>query len=248
LRFRRRWYLARHYLSGHGLEIGALHLPLPVPHGVRVRYVDRLGVPELRKQYLDLRDQQLVSVDIVDDGERLDTIPDESEDFVIANHLIEHAEDPIVAIENWLRVLRPGGVLYMAVPHREQTFDRDRPTTPLGHLIRDYEEGPEWSRRAHFEEWVRLVHKSPEHRAARDVEHLLDINYSIHFHVWTEIEFMELLLYLKRHLGSPFSLEVFQQNEIEFILILRKVGRILASDREPVPVPGTAGPGKQPAS
>ncbi len=34
--------VARLYIAGEGLEIGALNGPLPLPEGVHVRYVDRL--------------------------------------------------------------------------------------------------------------------------------------------------------------------------------------------------------------
>jgi hypothetical protein len=39
--------LARRYLSGDGLEIGALTAPLRTPPGVTVRYVDRLSREDL---------------------------------------------------------------------------------------------------------------------------------------------------------------------------------------------------------
>ena len=73
---------------------------------------------------------------MIDDGETLATVPDSPRDFVIANHFIEHTEDPIAhAAATTLRVLRPGGVLYMAVPDKRFTFDVDRPVTPLEHLV-----------------------------------------------------------------------------------------------------------------
>ncbi len=39
--------LARKFLSGSGIEIGALQRPLPVPRGCQVRYVDRIPVRRL---------------------------------------------------------------------------------------------------------------------------------------------------------------------------------------------------------
>ena len=42
----------------------------------------------------------LPCVDVVDDAQTLATFPDESVDFVIANHVLEHLEDPIGALEN----------------------------------------------------------------------------------------------------------------------------------------------------
>src|SRR5437763_15908927 len=61
---RRRVALARLYLRGEGIEIGALHNPLPLPRRAKARYVDRLSVADLRRQYPDLRDKPLVKVDI----------------------------------------------------------------------------------------------------------------------------------------------------------------------------------------
>ena len=98
-------------------------------------------------------------VDIVDDGERLETIGDLTQDFVIANHFIEHSQNPIGAIENMLRVLKHGGILYLAVPDKRYTFDIDRPVTTIEHLLQDYEQGPQWSKRQHFEEWSRFIDK-----------------------------------------------------------------------------------------
>ena len=62
--------------------------------------------------------------------ESLATIPDGSQDFVIADHFIEHCQDPISALTIHFRVLKTGGILYMAVPDKRFTFDKDRPVTP----------------------------------------------------------------------------------------------------------------------
>ena len=162
---RRRQEIAGRYLRGSGIEIGALHNPLDVPRSVRVRYVDHLPVDQLRDHYPELAGEKLVDVEIVDDGERLATISDASQDFVIANHFLEHCEDPLGALGNMIRVLRPGGILYLAVPDKRYTFDVDRPVTSTDHLLRDHREGPEGSRRGHYEEWARLVDKAEEPEA-----------------------------------------------------------------------------------
>ncbi|MGB7552188.1 MAG: methyltransferase domain-containing protein, partial [Chromatiaceae bacterium] len=149
--------LALNYLVGDGLEIGGLQRPLAVGKSAKVKYVDRMPVSELRRHYPELASIDLVEVDIIDDGERLETIADFSQDFVIANHFIEHCQDPILFIKNMLRVLRNGGIIYLAIPDKRYTFDRNRPDTPVEHMVRDYSEGPEWSRKQHFLEWARCV-------------------------------------------------------------------------------------------
>jgi hypothetical protein len=39
------------YLRGNGIEIGALHSPVPVPDGVKVRFVNRMAVDGLMSHY-----------------------------------------------------------------------------------------------------------------------------------------------------------------------------------------------------
>lgn len=214
--------IADRYLNGEGIEVGALHSPLEVPAGVKVYYVDRMSVADLRQQYPELAGHNLVEADIVDNGETLESIKDNFWDFVIANHMIEHCQNPIGTIENFLRVLKPGGLVYMGVPDKRYTFDRDRPLTSLDHLIQDYKEGPEWSKQSHFEEWVRLVEKSPEGNVVARMQALIDMDYSIHYHVWTAENFPELLQYAQNNLPFGFEVELFQENFGEVILILRK--------------------------
>lgn len=217
-----RSFIARHYLRGEGLEVGALDKPMPVPPGVKVRYVDRMAREDLLRQYPELVGKKLVPVDIVTDGEALQGVGYASQDFVIANHFLEHCEDPIATLKNFLRVTRPGGVLFITLPDKRFTFDRERPETTYEHLLRDHREGPEGSRREHFSEWVRFIgHKSgPE--ADQESAKLLAMKYSIHFHVFTGSGTLEILERLRREEGLEFRTEVFFQNEEEFVLILRR--------------------------
>lgn len=213
--------IAERYLSGNGIEIGALHFPLPVPAHASVRYVDRHDVPGLRDHYPELASYTIIPVDIVDDGETLTTIPDASQDFVIANHFLEHCEDPIRALLNFFRVLKPGGILYMAIPDKRFTFDIDRPITTLSHLIEDHERGPEHSREQHYREWVRIIDKASG-QAGEDAlyKERTEKRFSIHFHVWTKKEMEELLEYMRSI--AAFDIECSVENGNECIFVLRK--------------------------
>jgi SAM-dependent methyltransferase len=219
----RRRRLANRYLTGTGLEIGALHRPLRTPAAARVRYVDRMDTPSLRREYPELAAQPLVDVDVIDNGETLESQPDGSADFVIANHFIEHTQDPIGTLENHLRVLRPQGIMYLAVPDRRRTFDVDRPPTPLEHVLKDRQEGPAGSKGLHQEEWARFVEQVPEADIATRVDQLEQTDYSIHFHVWTPEEFTAMLEHARREEGLPFEIEQLVPNRHEFIVILRRV-------------------------
>lgn len=217
--------IAETYLYGEGIEIGALHNPLKVPPSVKIKYVDRLQVEQLREQYPELNDKDLVNVDILDDGERLSTIPDCSLDFVIANHFVEHCQDPIGAVLAMFRVLKPNGILYLTIPDKRCCFDADRPVTPVDHIIRDHLEGPEWSRQQHFDEWVRLVNKvSDEKEALEQISTLTAKNYSIHFHTWTPFEMLEFFLVLRKM--KPFEMDLCLHHDgVEVIFILRNLER-----------------------
>lgn len=94
-------------------------------------------------------------VDIVSSGDNL-PFDDNSVDFVISSHVIEHFYDPIKTIEEWLRVTKPGGYVYMIVPHKERTFDIDRPRSPLGELIdrHIYPNPPAEDHHGHYSVWI----------------------------------------------------------------------------------------------
>lgn len=222
--------IVKRYLHGQGIEIGALHNPLQVPSTVTVRYVDRMSTADLKQQYPELATKNLVPVDIIDDGETLSRIGNDTQDFVIGHQFLEHCQNPIGAIANMLRVLKVGGILYLSVPDQRYTFDRHRPTTDITHLLRDYTEGPAWSKQQHFQEWatfVNLQYTNPQdaaqdHRVAIEADRLMAIDYSIHYHVWTPDAILELLLTLKRSLKFAFELELLLQNRDEVIMVLRK--------------------------
>jgi SAM-dependent methyltransferase len=218
--------VALSYLTGAGIEIGALNFPLRVPAWAEVRYVDYLPIETLREHHAHLlaAGQALVAPDVIDDGERLAAFADDSLDFVIANHVIEHTEDPIGTLVAHLRVLRPGGILYMAVPDKRSTFDQDRSVTPLSHVVRDHADGPQASRDEHYAEWARLVDKVPGPEVDRHAADLAARRFSIHFHVWTPEAYVAMLVHCQQT-GMPLELELFQRNGDEFITILRKTDR-----------------------
>jgi SAM-dependent methyltransferase len=206
-----RLYCSKKYIRGSGLEIGALNKPLRLFNGANVLYVDRKNIDELRSDYPELEHGSLVNVDIIDDGESLNTIDDSSVDFVIANHFLEHCEDPIMALETFIRVVRPGGILFFAVPDKRYTEDRDRNLTTLEHLIADHRFGPIISREDHFREFEECVARGPVKR-----------DYSIHYHVWTDKEIVELLAYLEREKGLELSTLQIAKTNVEHLFVMKK--------------------------
>ncbi len=213
-----RYELARNYLMGEGIEIGALDKPMRAPKGVKIRTVDRFSTTELRKHYDTLK---AVAVDFVCDAEKLEIIDSGSQDFVIANHVFEHMERPVTALENWIRVLRPGGFVFMAIPDKRFTFDVNREVTPLAHLLEEYHDPlkAEANRQGHYEEWIRVV-EHPADGMQERLSFLLAIKYSIHFHCWTGRELLELFNTVS---WIGFELDCYKFNKPEGTFILRKL-------------------------
>ena len=223
---------AARWLSGSGIEIGALDTPLAVPPGVQVRYVDRVPTEQLHQQYTELAGAQFVPVSIVGDAQDLSALADESVDFVIANHLLEHLENPIAGLREMLRVIRTGGVLYLALPDPRVTFDVDRELTPLDHVLDEYRNGTAHTREAHFTEWVAKAEKHVDWMQKAGVatgparvRELMDLDYSIHFHVWRPDTFLELLVAATREADLTMELVEFlprQNGDDEYIFVFLK--------------------------
>jgi len=202
----------RYYIAGSGVEIGALHMPLDIAGlpVTSIKFIDRLTTAELKKQYPELGDVKLVQVDIVDNGEILEKIENESLDFIIANHFIEHTRNPMETIGNWLSKLRSGGIIFMAIPDKRYTFDINRELTPLQHLVDDYRSDRKErlaNDRQHFFEWAALVNNFPANDIEARVNYLIENDYSIHFHTFTLQSFLEMLNYLKQERKLPFVIK-----------------------------------------
>lgn len=154
---RRVWPLVAHdsafvrrYLDGlEGIEIGA---SAHNDYGLNARNVDRYDSMEtIYKEEEWSLCGRMRPVDVVAPGDEL-PFDDDSVDFVFASHVIEHFPDPIRALEEWLRVARRYVVL--VIPHRDRTFDHDRPLTPIGELVSRHEEGFSSDEDAHWSVWT----------------------------------------------------------------------------------------------
>ena len=75
----------------------------------------------------------------IKEGTDLSGIADESYDFILSSHSLEHFANPLKALKEWLRVLKKGGTLLILVPDKKYIFDRYRPYTTFEHILKDYE-------------------------------------------------------------------------------------------------------------
>ena len=214
-------------LRGEGLEIGALAHPIRLdPTRARARYVDCLDLQGLRKNYPELKEERIVTPDHVIPGERLKGIPRGSQDFVVASHVLEHLEDPLGALAGWHRHLRPGGLLYLAVPDKRFTRDRERPRTTLAHLVRDHRDGGAGSRVDHVKAFGQAhLGLETEEELRGFLKRVNDIDYKVHFHVWIPDDVQEILQHMGKKMNLPWKLEEMVETDHEVILLARKAAR-----------------------
>jgi SAM-dependent methyltransferase len=86
----------------------------------------------------------------------LASITDGSYDFLLASHILEHVANPLRALQEFHRVVKPNGSLLIAVPNQLHTFDHRRPLTTFAHLEADLAANTDESDMTHLEEILAL--------------------------------------------------------------------------------------------
>lgn len=125
--------LAHELLDGlDGIEIGgSAHNSFGLKGCRNVDWTDAITLS--KQEEIRLCGESL-PVDIVADMTAL-PFADESLDFVVNAHVIEHCWDTIAALKEWYRVVRPGGYVFMIVPHKDRCEpDNTMPTTTIAEL------------------------------------------------------------------------------------------------------------------
>jgi SAM-dependent methyltransferase len=88
----------------------------------------------------------------IGEGTKLRNIGDAAYDFVLSSHSLEHSANALRAVQEWKRVLKPGGVLLVIVPNKDVTFDHRRAVTPFRHLVDDFEANVDEDDLTHLDE------------------------------------------------------------------------------------------------
>jgi SAM-dependent methyltransferase len=129
---------------GAGLEIGPSFRPLvPKSSGCDVMVADHADAQTLREKYRDVPGalEAIEDVDFVVAGPLADSVPLRSHfDWIVASHVIEHVADLIGFLVDCELLLKPGGVLALAVPDKRFCFDAARGVSSLGEVLRAHAE------------------------------------------------------------------------------------------------------------
>ena len=92
----------------------------------------------------------------IHDATDLASIADGSYDFLLASHILEHVANPLRALQEFRRVLKPNGSVLVAVPNQLHTFDHRRLLTTFAHLEADLTDSTGESDMTHLEEILAL--------------------------------------------------------------------------------------------
>ena len=126
----------------------------------------------------------------IHDATDLASIEDRSYDFLMASHILEHVANPLRALAEFRRVLKPDGKLLLLVPKGAHTFDHRRPPTTFAHLEQDLAKGTDEGDTTHLDEILKLhdleldpLAGTPEQFRARSLRNLE--NRCLHHHVFS---------------------------------------------------------------
>lgn len=151
------------------------------------------GTYQFSKQKPSGRQKILEAID-------LQRILSASYDFLLSSHTIEHIANPIKALIEWKRIIKPLGVLILVIPHRDGTFDHQRPVTPFAHLLRDYQMNTGEDDLTHLDEIMQL-HDFSRDKGALNKAHFYQRalnnlhNRGLHHHVFDTMLAAQLLDY-----------------------------------------------------
>lgn len=165
--------------------------------------------------------QNKTGTQYISEATDLGQIPDSKYDFVISSNCLEHVANPLKAIEEWVRVTKKGGLLFVALPNQQHNFDHKRSVTQFSHLLSDYQKNMGEDDLTHLEEILEL-HDLKMDKPAGNLEQFKERslnnfeNRALHHHVYD----VELL----KEIFSHFNLEILQSNEgLDHIILGRKV-------------------------
>jgi SAM-dependent methyltransferase len=140
-------------------------------------------------------------VNILSPGDDL-PFKDKVFEYVFSSHVIEHFFDPIKAIKEWGRVTKSGGYIFMIIPHKEHTFDRNREMSTYTELINRHEDKikiGDYIQRSKEEKIKHENDKDKDHhrliyndKVPVNWEKFDQYDYSHHWSVWNTQSFLEL--------------------------------------------------------
>lgn len=203
----RRQYFLKHVLPAQtrGLEIGPYNQPMVTKAEGDIVYMDYFS----REQHIAADPTiehiaDIPEVDIIIHDNDYSKYTSQKFDYIIANHVLEHAPDFIGFLVMLSSMLVDEGILFLALPDKRFSFDKYRSDTSLAHVINDYLAGPEVSLRQHMIEDLLYYDRSfiskPQDiddrlvRSEIENKYASTPHYGLHCHVFHSDTVVETLL------------------------------------------------------
>jgi SAM-dependent methyltransferase len=154
----------------------------------------------------------------ISEASELEKVKNDSYDFLLSCHSLEHVANPLKALERWNEVLKVNGKIVLVLPDKEYTFDVKRPYTSFEHLLQDYENKTTEHDSTHFEEVIKLheSEKDPNPQTPHEFAKRVENNYairSVHHHVFS----LDLLEKMLQHCNFKV---IYKQKAQPFHLII----------------------------
>ncbi len=144
----------------------------------------------------------------IGEGTELKAIDDGRYDFLISCNNLEHIANPLAALTEWRRVVKPNGHILLILPRKESNFDHRRSVTSFEHLLEDLHNAVDEHDLTHLDEILALHDRSLD-TASGDLETFkarslknFD-NRCLHHHVFD----MPLIERIFDHFGMPVVLK-----------------------------------------
>ena len=116
--------------KGRGLEFGAAANPTPLPEGIRVAYIDHA-----KEAHAELPGAVSVDYAWAGSGSLVEVLGQTGYDFAIAAQVAQYVPNLLGWFRGIHAVLRPGGVLNLALPDKRFMFDAARADSTIAELI-----------------------------------------------------------------------------------------------------------------
>lgn len=220
-------YLRKHLKNKNGLEIGGPSQIFKeknlIPIYEYFNALDQCNFSQIN-QWQNIQ-SDILNNEIICDASELSIISDNSYDFVLASHCLEHIANPIKALNEWVRVIRAQGHLVIVVPDKEYTFDHRRPITSFSHLMKDFNDHIDESDLTHLSQILELhdLDRDPLAGSFQDFETRSHNNFQnrcLHQHVFDISLLKQLFSYFNLKLVS-----IENQRPHHIIAVLQKIIR-----------------------
>lgn len=197
-------------LAGAGIEFGAACSPSPIPLGCCVKYADKFLDTEGCKTLM--KNKEMVTVDFYTDLSEMKGIKNNSLNFIIHNHVMEHSNNPILSMHNSYNKLKKGGRLMFIIPNKHRTFDKFRHLTSLRHIAKDYYRPNVFRDVFHVIDFNLLTGNFNLKRVKNDLKKLRNGELDLHWHVYDEKSFLKLMKWYTKKVDKWTSYEVINGN------------------------------------